>query len=43
MRRIAKFHKVSLEQFMEAVKDEFPDVSELGFSILMLSSFSVFK
>ena len=28
MRRIAKFHKVSLEQFMSAVKDEFPEYSE---------------
>jgi dUTP pyrophosphatase len=28
MRRIAKFHKVSLEQFMSAVKEEFPEYSE---------------
>ena len=28
MKRIAKFHKVSLEQFMNAVKDEFPEYSE---------------
>ena len=28
MKRIAKFHKVSLEQFMSAVKDEFPEYSE---------------
>lgn len=28
MRRIAKFHKVSLEQFMNAVREEFPEYSE---------------
>lgn len=28
MRRIAKFHKVSIEQFMTAVKEEFPEYSE---------------
>ncbi len=28
MRRIAKFHKVSLEQFLEAMKDNFPGYSE---------------
>ena len=28
MRRIAKFHKVSLKEFMGAVKEEFPEYSE---------------
>lgn len=28
MRRIAKFHKVSLEQFIEAMKDNFPEYTE---------------
>lgn len=28
MRRIAKFHKVSPEQFMQAVKEEYPEYSE---------------
>ncbi len=28
MRRIAKFHKVSLEQFLEAMKDNFPEYTD---------------
>ena len=28
MRKIAKFHKVSLEQFMNAMREEFPEYSE---------------
>lgn len=28
MRRIAKFHKVSVEQFMEAMKGDFPEYTE---------------
>ena len=28
MRRIAKFHKVSLEQFMQVVKEDYPEYSE---------------
>lgn len=28
MRRIAKFHKVSLEQFMNVMREEFPEYTE---------------